>query len=93
MLAIQPDSRMPTVDSKEGFMRYLQEEYNGWEEWTVKLYRPIGEAVSEETYMKLQGDLSEVVGFWAFPSGTFGDLPDLDEPVNMSNWQLKMVND
>lgn len=94
MLAIWPESWESAVESRDGFLQYLQNMDKRWDNWMTKLFPPVsGEVVNKTEPGGLRQDLKEVAGFWTFPSGAFGSLLGLGVDLDRLQWQPKMVVD
>lgn len=94
LLAIWPDNWNVAPDSREGFVRFLEEADGRFAKHMVDFKQPPwGNRMDEETWQRQNRTLSDVAGLWVFGAGTFGEIPSLEESVDITAWRPKLVKD
>lgn len=94
LLAIWPDNWNVAPDSREGFVRFLEQADARFAKHMMDFKQPPwGDRIDEETWRRQQRILSDVAGLWVFGADTFGEVPSLGESVDISAWRPKLVKD
>lgn len=94
LLAIWPDKWNVAPDSREGFVRFLEEADGRFAKHMVDFKKPPwGDRIDEETWRRQHRTLNDVAGLWIFEADTFGEVPSLEESVDITAWRPKLVKD